>query len=211
MGEDTRGKGVASSLRARIRRPAGMSPDRRYSRVIAPTIPCVQICAKTAWCRVSTLATYALAERVVSTWRLFVPPVDVCLCGRFEIPELVRVLVLLADVRQEIAHALPDEQQLAAALIKQLCVQHTSREKRRHHLPVRGHHPKRRVLLAARRAQRREVFRRLGLERRREPCPRLTQALFAAQVVELQNQPHIIVGRSRDTAVHVSRPTWNRP
>ena len=71
--------------------------------------------------------------------------------GLFEILQLARMLDGLARRRHDVADALPDEQQLAAALVEQLRVQHAARQERRHHLPVGGDHPVRRVRFAARR------------------------------------------------------------
>src|SRR5438034_457115 len=139
--------------------------------------------------------SHAFAERFVRAGGLFIPPLDVGLRRRFEILQLERVVVQVADVWEQITHALPAEQQLAPALKEQLFVDDAAREERRDHFPVRREHPIGRVLLAAGGTQRVEIVERPGLERAREPAARLAQPGLAPQVVQLQDQIDIIERR----------------
>src|SRR5215467_11688039 len=84
----------------------------------------------------SRSAADAFAELLVRAGRLGVPPRDVALRGRLEIPELARVAVRLTQLRQHVAKPLVAEQQLASALIEELGMEDSARDERGDHLPV---------------------------------------------------------------------------
>src|SRR6185436_14462110 len=115
------------------------------------------------------LSSYPFREGVVRARGVRIPPGDIRRGGVLEVLQLARVLEGVPHGRHEVADPFPDEQQLAAALIEELGVQHAGGQKRCHHFPIGGHHPVRRVLLAAGRTQRLKLFECLRLERSGKP------------------------------------------